>query len=44
MSYIVSFFAALHRPTMEQPFRRTEHTTKEEMLALYYSALSPRLT
>ncbi len=35
MSYIVSFFAALNRPSMGQPYRHYAHTTDEEMLGLW---------
>jgi hypothetical protein len=44
MSYIVSFFAALHRPSMDQRVAYSEHPTKAEMQLLYYSPISPRLT
>ena len=43
MSYIVSFFAALNRPSTEQRDRHSEHPTKEELVVLYYSPISPRL-
>lgn len=36
MSYIVSFFAALNRPSMGHSVRHHDaHTTDEEMIGLY---------
>lgn len=44
MSYLVSLFAALHRPSMDQRVTHAEHPTQAEMQLLYYSPISPRLT